>query len=205
MKNKSTTLQQNQDLFRRWSASYDWKLFQFWMKRFQVPVLKILAKEPAAVKVLDVSCGTGQLLSSLVQQGKKDLFGVDLSKEMLAKAREKLHSFVQLQEGEVTQLPYPDQSFDYVISTEAFHHYPDQKKALREMKRVCKEKGKVMVVDINFFLPFFHWLFPKIEPGCVKVNNKREMKALFEEAGFRNIRQQRSFMFAVMTEGVKIQ
>lgn len=195
--------QENLHFFNQWSKSYDWAPFQFWMKGFQRPVLKELEPLPETAKILDVSCGTGQLLSSLVQQGKKNLRGIDLSKEMLAKAREKLPSFVQLQEGEVTLLPYPDYSFDYIISTEAFHHYSDQKKALEEMGRIAKKGGKIIVVDINFFLPLIHWLFPKIEPGCVKVNNKKEMRLLFEQAGFRNIRQQRSFLFAVMTEGEK--
>jgi len=58
-------------------------------------------------------------------------------------------------------------------------------------------------VDINFFLWPIHWLFERFEPGCVKVNNKKEMKILFEQAGLREIRQERSFLFAVMTMGKK--
>ncbi|HLC71702.1 MAG TPA: hypothetical protein VJI32_06835, partial [Candidatus Nanoarchaeia archaeon] len=61
----------------------------------------------------------------------------------------------------------------------------------------------VSVVDVNFFSSGIHWLFRKLEPGCVKINSKKEMRGLFEAAGFRNIRQQRNFIFAVMTVGEK--
>ena len=88
-----------------------------------------------------------------------------------------------------------------VVSTEAFHHYDDQLKALQEMVRVSK--GRVIVVDINFFLRPLHGLFEKLEPGCVKINNKKEMRELFREAGLREIRQKRSFLLAVATMGMK--
>ena len=71
------------------------------------------------------------------------------------------------------------------------------------MKRVVKSGKEVMVVDINFFLRPIHWLFEKLEPGCVRVNSTKEMRTLFQEAGLHNIRQQRSFLFAVLTQGMK--
>lgn len=194
---------ENLRLFRRWSRSYDWAPFQFWMKRFQRPVLEQLKSEPPELKILDVSCGTGELLLTLWKQGKRNLSGIDLSENMLEKARKKLPAEINLRQGEAERLPFAQDSFAYVISTEAFHHYPQQKKALEEMRRVTKKGGKVAVVDINFFGNFLHRLFERIEPGCVRVNSVAEMRKLFEEVGFKNIRQQRSFLFAVMTQGVK--
>ena len=64
-------------------------------------------------------------------------------------------------------------------------------------------KADVIVVDINFFLRPLHGLFEKLEPGCVKINNKKEMRELFREAGLREIRQKRSFLLAVATMGMK--
>ena len=197
---KQTNLQQNRHLFDRWAKSYDNAVFQFWMKKFHAPAaagLQLTSK----TKVLDISCGTGELLKRL--QGKAQLYGVDLSEEMLAVARTKLPKEATLLKADVHRLPFKDDFFDYVTSTEAFHHYHDQQKALQEMFRVTKTGGKIIIVDINFFLRHIHWLFQKIEPGCVKVNSKKEMKKLFEEAGLRNIKQKRNFLFAVMTVGKK--
>ena len=193
-------MNQNRSFFNRWAKSYDSAAFQFWMRHFQEPIFKELdlKKKP---KLLDISCGTGELLKKL--QGKAQLYGVDLSEEMLAIARKKLSKNTTLLKADVHELPFKDHLFDYVISTEAFHHYHDQQKALHEMFRIAKIGGKVMIVDINFFLLPIHWLFQKLEPGCVKINSRKQIKVLFEKAGLKNIRQQRSFLFAVMTIGEK--
>ena len=193
--------EQNKIFFDRWAGSYDFSLFQFWMKRFHRAVLEEVEKKKPA-SLLDISCGTGELLKELYDKYNTiTLEGIDFSEEMLAKAKEKLPPTVKLMQGDVHHLPYKDTSFDMVVSTEAFHHYDDQLKALQEMVRVSK--SKVIVVDINFFLRPLHWLFEKLEPGCVKINNRREMRELFREAGLKNIKQRKSFLFAVVTIGMK--
>mgnify|MGYP001558206744 CR=1 FL=1 len=198
-------LEENKSLFTHWSGTYDWAPFQFWMRRFQLPVLREVDFAGGG-KLLDVGCGTGELLKALEHKDKEHrlmLSGVDLSPEMLAKAQKKLSSSVTLAEGDVHQLSFREGTFDYVASTEAFHHYGDQSWALGEMKRVVKKEGKIIVVDINFFLRLIHRLFERFEPGCQKVNSRKEMRALFEQAGLQEIRQERSFLFAVMTVGRK--
>jgi ubiquinone/menaquinone biosynthesis C-methylase UbiE len=122
---------------------------------------------------------------------------------MLKKARTKLPKNVTLVNADVHNLPFKDDYFDYVITTEAFHHYHNQERALSEMKRVVKKGGKVIVSDIHFFLRPIHWLFEKLEPGCVKINSKKEMRELFEKIALKNVRQSRNFIFAVMTTGEK--
>lgn len=200
MKQKQTNLQKNRHLFDRWAKSYDNAVFQFWLRKFHAPAAAELQLNPKT-KVLDLSCGTGELLKSLL--GKAELYGVDISEGMLKIAAQKLGQKVKLLKADVHELPFEDNFFDYVITTEAFHHYYGQPSALKEMVRVTKKTGKVIIVDINFFLKPVHWLFQKLEPGCVKVNSKKEMKILFEEAGLKNIRQRRNFLFAVMTTGEK--
>jgi len=195
-------LEKNKKLFDKWASSYDFPLFQWWMKKFHRLVIEQITftKKP---KILDISCGTGELLKEIAEKGNADLYGVDLSEEMVAVARKKLPSSVELKFADVHQLPFPDDSFEYVISTEAFHHYYDQFLALKEMVRVAKMGGTVMVVDINFFLRPIHWLFERLEPGCVHINSKKEMVAYFREIGLQNIRQERTFLFAVATVGIK--
>ena len=206
MADQDKNLSKNQYFFNKWAKSYDRLSNQYWMKRFQLPVFKELQLyQKTKTKILDISCGTGELLKKLEEktEGKAMLYGADLSEEMLNKARSKLSSKVKLGQANVHALPFKDNSFDYVISTEAFHHYYDQQKAVQEMQRVAKEGGKVIIVDINFFLKLIHWLFKKFEPGHVKINSRKEMRQLFELAGLKNIRQRRNFLFAIMTVGEK--
>lgn len=164
-------------------------------------------------KVLDISCGTGELLKSLQErdvQGNLQVYGLDIAEEMIQKAKLKLpEPHVHFSQGDVHHLKFPANTFDYVLSTEAFHHYGDQRQALREMVRVTKKGGKsraggkVIVVDVNFFCSFIHKLFQRFEPGCVKINSRKEMLVLFEQAGLKEIFQRRTFLFAVGTKGRK--
>src|SRR3989338_3325884 len=122
---------------------------------------------------------------------------------MLKTAKKRLPSSVKLYTADVHSLPFASNTFDYVLTTEAFHHYYDQRQALQEMKRVAKKGGQIIVVDVNFFFFFIHWIFQKFEPGCVKINSKKQMKQLFENAGLTQIVQQRSFLFSITTKGSK--
>ena len=194
----------NKTFFDRWSRTYDSSPIRFWMQHFQVPALREI-EFSSEIKILDLSCGTGELLQDLYhrRKGKIKLYGLDISKEMLEKARKKLSSEVILVQGDAHNLPLESEEFDYVICTEAFHHYHSQNQAIAEMKRVLKNKGKIIIVDINFFWLPIHWLFQKLEPGCVKINNRKEMVLLFRNNGIRIIKQQRNFLFAIMTIGQK--
>lgn len=195
---------ENVRFFDRWAGTYDKPLFQFWMKRFYRPALELINHDNIKEgKVLDVSCGTGKFLQELAERKKIQMYGADLSSQMITKAHKQLGNQARLKIADVHSLPFPDNTFDYVVSTESFHHYYDQSLALAEMKRVSKKGGKVIVVDINFFLRPIHWIFEKLEPGCVKINGRKEMGSLFQKTGLHNIIQHRSFIFSVLTTGVK--
>ncbi|GEM_PF-1930207 len=198
-------LDKNRTFFDLWSSTYDFAPFQFWMKRFHRPVLKEINFLKNGT-VLDISCGTGELLKKIYHldtEHKLKLKGVDISSKMLEVAGKKLPKSILLELQNVVELQEKDNTYNYIISTEAFHHYPNQEKAMREMVRVTKQRGKVIVVDINFFFQPIHWLFQKWEPGCVYINNKQQMRKLFEHVGLKQIIQKRSFLFAIMTTGIK--
>jgi ubiquinone/menaquinone biosynthesis C-methylase UbiE len=55
----------------------------------------------------------------------------------------------ELRVGNVEALPYPDASFDTVVSTMAFSGYPDGRKALSELARVMRPAGKLVIIDVN--------------------------------------------------------
>lgn len=195
----------SRSFFDSWAGSYDWGIFQFWMRSFHRPIFPLLDFS-RKFRILDVGCGTGEFLKGILQKdlaGKGELYGLDLSEKMLSVARKKLPPQVHLEKGDVHFLRSLGNYFDYVTSAESFHHYADQKKALGEMVRVCRPGGRIIVVDINFFLRPIHFLFEKMEPGCVKINSREEMRRIFLEAGVGNIQQKRNFLFTVITSGTK--
>lgn len=193
-------LHENEHFFDHGAAKYDKRLTQFWMKKFYKPALHEIKTEGS---ILDVSCGTGNLLLELSKRSHKDLHGIDYSQQMVEVAQAKLKENATIQKADVHHLPFKENSFDYVISTEAFHHYYDQQKALQELVRVTKKMGKVIICDINFSFKNIHQLFHRFEPGHVKINSKNEFRVLFENVGLTQIRQKRHYFFALKTVGVK--
>jgi SAM-dependent methyltransferase len=99
--------------------------------------------------VLDVACGPGLLVRAYAEHVAQ-VAGIDLTPAMIERAREVTAGLanVQLRVGDVCALPYPDASFDRVVSRFAFHHFPEPLRVLAEMRRVCKLGGRVVVCDL---------------------------------------------------------
>jgi ubiquinone/menaquinone biosynthesis C-methylase UbiE len=100
---------------------------------------------------LDVACGPG-LLACAFARVVRHAVGIDLTPAMLGQAQktqaEQGLKNVTWQQGDVMSLPYPDAHFSIVSSRFAFHHLLDPLAALKEMKRVCKPGGRVVVADM---------------------------------------------------------
>jgi len=101
--------------------------------------------------VLDVACGPG-LLACAFAKVAKHATGIDMTPAMLEQARktqqEQGLENVSWQQGDVYSLPFPPDQFSIVSSRFVFHHLQDPLAALKEMKRVCKPGGKVVVADM---------------------------------------------------------
>jgi ubiquinone/menaquinone biosynthesis C-methylase UbiE len=96
--------------------------------------------------VLDVGCGTGLASLALTQRFEpRSITGVDLSQEMLERFRARLPAFsgvlVNLHQADVLAMPVTEESFDLVLSTMAFHWFPDRLSALRAMARALRAGG----------------------------------------------------------------
>jgi SAM-dependent methyltransferase len=103
--------------------------------------------------VLDIGSGGGVdvLIAAIMTGPKGKVTGIDISSEMLDVARDNSRKAglenISFQESSAEDLPYPDQSFDVVLSSGAFNLVPDKTKALREVFRVLKPEGRFMMAD----------------------------------------------------------
>jgi ubiquinone/menaquinone biosynthesis C-methylase UbiE len=99
-------------------------------------------------RVLDVGCGTGELLSRIAAKyPQARLAGMDPVPEMLDVARRKLSPAVDLRLAWANKLPWPDGSFDVVVSCNMFHYITKPVEAVREMERVLVPGGQIVITD----------------------------------------------------------
>ena len=94
--------------------------------------------------VLEVGCAAGDFSRALSERGMQ-VWGVDLSSKMLAKAQQ-VSSRVQFQRADATSLPFPDKSFDVVLAASLINVVDSPRAVLAEMRRVCAEGGVVSVL-----------------------------------------------------------
>lgn len=101
--------------------------------------------------VLDVAAGTS-LLGRAISPHVSQVVASDITEEMLAQGREEAardgtHN-IRFEQGTAEDLPYPDASFDVVVTRFSVHHFIDPAAVVSEMGRVCRPEGKVVVVDM---------------------------------------------------------
>jgi SAM-dependent methyltransferase len=135
--------------FDLWSLVYDAPLVQRLTYRpVQDAVLKALAPDPPA-RILDVGCGTGNLAHRLSREfADSRVVGCDFSRGMLRRARASSPSLA-LAQADAGHLPFADGSFDAVVSTEAFHWFPDPDAALAAFHRLLAPRGRLLVAFVN--------------------------------------------------------
>lgn len=141
-------------------------------------------------KVLDVGCGTGTILSLLSKDESISLSGLDFSEEMLNIAMQKLKDRVELKRGDSAQLSWENNTFDAIICTDSFHHYPEPEKVLNEMARVLKPKGHLIIGDPWMISPFrqvFNLLLKYSKDGDYRIYSKSEISKLLLKCGFSSL------------------
>ncbi|PIN98572.1 MAG: hypothetical protein COT90_03640 [Candidatus Diapherotrites archaeon CG10_big_fil_rev_8_21_14_0_10_31_34] len=121
-------------------------------------------KEKTDKKLLDVGCGGGFFL----KQAEKFLncTGIDFSKEALLQAKKNCNSKLVL--GSASNLPFKNNSFDFVVCLGSLEHFIEIEKSLKEMNRVLKKNGK-----INLFVPNSEFILFKLNPVTAHQPNER--------------------------------
>lgn len=109
---------------------------------------------PTGASILDVGTGTGiALFEALQQSGRPSLaIGVDIAPNMVMRAISKAASLglpARFLVADAEHLPFPDMTFDVVICSSAFHWFTDRLQAAREMLRVLKPGGRLLLVSAS--------------------------------------------------------
>jgi ubiquinone/menaquinone biosynthesis C-methylase UbiE len=186
----------------------DRRFFDIWSLFYDVPLVQRLTYRPiheevlrllrttAPDRVLDVGCGTGLLAARIHEElPRARVVGCDFSPGMLRQAAARTRA-VAWTRCDAQGLPFRDASFDAIVSTEAFHWFPDQQRALSEFHRVLAPQGRLHVALIN--VPFaaasqllraasrllgepFYW------------PTRHHMRRMVETAGFRVQAQRRIY------------
>lgn len=178
----------------RWARWYD---LASWLMSFgRMPAIRRRTVELATVQdgesVLDVGCGTGTLtLAAKRRAGAGEVRGIDASVEMIEVARGKAakqRADVDFQVALIEQLPFPDDTFDVVLSSLMLHHLPDDLKrtGFEEILRVLKPGGRILAVDLAGSKGIVGMMMRlaghKFEEGYMD-----RLKAMALEAGFSGV------------------
>lgn len=105
-------------------------------------------------KVLDVGFGPGLLVREMAESvgPTGSVCGIDQSEGMLEASRQRCEGLEQvvLQQADATQLPFNDETFDAVVSTQVYEYVPDMGAALQEAARVLKSGGRILILDTDW-------------------------------------------------------
>lgn len=125
-------------------------------------------------RVLDVGTGPGGLPRRVAAANPGvQVDAVDLAPEMIAWAQRTPALGVTYAVADVAALPWPDGTFDLVVSTLSQHHWADPAAGLRELRRVLRPEGKAWVYDVRWALPRTEVALAAAGPGTSVVRDGR--------------------------------
>jgi len=178
----------------------DQKFFDLWSRFYDAPLVQRITYRPPqdavlaelrrvdSRAVLDMGCGTGLLTARIrdVQRPAR-IVGCDFSRGMLGEAARRDPDLAWVR-GNALQLPFADGRFDAVVSTEAFHWFPDPERALGEFFRVLVPGGRLMIAFVN---PPVEWLSAaarlasRLAGEPARWPTRARLRAQLRAAGFR--------------------
>jgi len=136
-------------------------------------------------RVLDVGCGTGFATEGLLDR-TETVHGIDQSVHQLEQAWAKLgkHDPVSFYLGDAERLPFAEGAFDVVWSSGSIEYWPDPVATLRELRRVARPGGRVLVVGPD--APR-NPVFRAVADAIMLFYDENEADRMFREAGFDDV------------------
>ena len=144
-------------------------------------------------KLLDAGFGNGSLIIQLSKNKDLEIYGIDASKKFIDYTKLKLKN-AHLYLGDVTDLKFNENYFDYLVSTEVLEHVEQDKKAVKEFYRVLKKNGLCIItvpIDPKSFDHTDKWA------GHFRKYTPEQLNQLFKEQGFKLI-DSKKFSFILL-------
>jgi demethylmenaquinone methyltransferase / 2-methoxy-6-polyprenyl-1,4-benzoquinol methylase len=186
---------------------------RIWRRR----AIRIISRDYRNPEILDVATGTGDLAITAMKINPIKITGIDISQNMLEIGKEKIRKKgfsgkIELMTGDSENIPFGDDLFDVAMVAFGVRNFTDPLKGLREMKRVVRNRGMILVLEFskpsgflfrtiyNFYfrniLPFVGRLFSKdkaaysyLPDSVYKFPDNEAFLQLLAEAGFSDTRQ----------------
>jgi len=221
-RDEAEAAQQVREMFSRIAPRYDFlnhllslELDRVWRRRVARRFRHILDRADA--RVLDLCCGTGDLMLALGRTGQAAIFGSDFAHSMLVRAAEKLRRSnpgvvaTACAEADALRLPFADQSFDLVTVAFGFRNVANYDRGLGEMRRVLRRGGEVGILEFSeprrgwvgalyrlYFTKVVPWVggaisgsaaaYSYLPSSVARFPLPEELSAMISRAGFEDIR-----------------
>lgn len=178
MKEKGMLFDEWPEKYERWLTTSTGAL----VKKYEGELLLELLQPRPGEFILDAGCGTGIFTLDLLSRGTR-VAGLDISLPMLKRAGQKLRGFnFQMVWGDMLHLPFLEESFDRVMSVTALEFIEDGRGAFRELFRVAKKNGCIVVATLNSLSPWAER----------RKREAKEKQSIFEKTIFRSPEDMRS-------------
>lgn len=141
-------------------------------------------------KLLDVGCGDGTDAEIFIQEFGLDVYGIDVYQHPNI---ENIKHLKFLKAG-IYKIPFDNNSFDYVFLHDVLHHidekhqaYENHIKGLKELKRVCKKDGQIIILEANRYNPLFypHMVLMKGHNHFTQKYFQKMVNDIFKNVEFR--------------------
>lgn len=184
-----------------WNQGDPYEYFMGRWSTLMAPVFLNWLHIPSQSSCLEVGCGTGALSKVIYEYSKpKEFCGIDPSKGFIAVAKERLNNKGTFLVGDVSNLPFKNNSYDFVVSGLALNFFPNLDLALSEMKRVSKSNGTIAAYVWDYsvkmeMLRYFWDVVNAIDPDSGHLDegvrfpicNRSQLEKAFQIAGLKDI------------------
>ncbi|MBW9144686.1 class I SAM-dependent methyltransferase [Clostridium sp. CM027] len=188
MKSNKNVFKENSKInFNKQAESYDKSANgKFVAPMYNEIINRIMLIKPK--KLLDVGCGTGNVLMKLVENSNIELYGLDISEKMIDMAKKNLGNSADLKVSDSECMPWKNNTFDVIVCNASFHHYPNPDKTLLEMKRILKSNGTLIIGDPTapaVIRQVLNLYYKRSDTGDYKIYSKKEIEDLLIKTGFK--------------------
>ena len=144
--------------------------------------------------ILDVGCGGGRTIDLLASRTRGKVYGVDYSEVSVDTTRKMneraiAEGRVNIQHASVSQLPFPDATFDIAIAVETHYYWPDLPRDVREVMRVLKHGGMFLIIAETYRGRRNDWLYRPTMTLVLRAAylTPNEHRRLLVDAGYANV------------------